>query len=64
MQKLLALAAMAAALSLAADRNTKPFLGRWNFNVTPATGKPWPQWMELVEKDGKLEGRVDRKSGG
>jgi hypothetical protein len=65
MQKLLALAAIAAALPFAAAaQNAKAFLGRWNFTVTPATGNSWPQWMELLEKDGKLEGRVQPRGGG
>lgn len=42
----------------------KPFLGRWDMTVTPATGKPYPQWMELIEKDGKIEGRVQPRGGG
>jgi hypothetical protein len=40
------------------------FLGRWDMMVTPATGNPYPQWMELVEKNGKLAGRVQPRGGG
>jgi len=40
------------------------FLGRWDMTVTPATGNPYPQWMELVEKDGKIAGRVQPRGGG
>lgn len=32
--------------------------------ATPATGQPYPQWMELVEKEGKVEGRVQPRGGG
>ncbi|BDC48148.1 large multifunctional protein- glycosyl hydrolase [Bryobacterales bacterium F-183] len=48
----------------AATPNAKAFLGRWDFNVTPATGKPYPQWMELKEEAGKITGRVQPRGGG
>jgi hypothetical protein len=32
--------------------------------VTPATGKPYPQWLELTDNGGKIEGRVQPKGGG
>lgn len=58
-------ALLAAALSCnAAVPNAKAFLGRWDMTVTPATGNPYPQWMELLEKDGKIEGRVQPRGGG
>src|SRR5262249_45279030 len=41
----------------------KEFLGRWDMTVTPATGKPYPQWMELTESGGKIEGRVQPRGG-
>ncbi len=31
--------------------------------VTPASGKPYPQWMELTESGGKVEGRVQPSGG-
>src|SRR5262245_56272943 len=62
MQKLLFLAAALSCAAMAQD--AKPFLGRWDMNVTPASGTPYPQWMELVEKDGKIEGRVQPRGGG
>jgi len=31
--------------------------------VTPANGKPYPQWIELTENDGKIEGRVQPRGG-
>jgi hypothetical protein len=58
------LVAAACALAAAAQSSPKPFLGRWDLNVTPANGKPYPQWMELVEKDGKIDGRVQPRGGG
>lgn len=56
---------MAIALaSTVAAQDTKAFLGRWDMTVTPATGKPYPQWIELTENGGKIEGRVQPKGGG
>ena len=37
---------------LAIAQDAKPFLGRWDMTVTPATGAPYPQWMELTESGG------------
>jgi hypothetical protein len=42
---------------------SKPFLGRWDITVTPAQGNPFPQWMELTEKDGKIAGRYQPRGG-
>jgi len=47
----------------AAAQDTKPFLGRWDMTVTPATGAPYAQWMELTESGGKIEGRVQPRGG-
>ena len=56
---------MAIALaSTVAAQDTKAFLGRWDMTVTPATGKPYPQWIELTENGGKIEGRVQPRGGG
>ena len=49
---------------LLAAQDAKPFLGRWDMTVTPANGNPWPQWMELIDKGGKIEGRVQPRGGG
>ncbi len=62
MKSLLALLVTLPCLVLAQD--PKAFLGRWDFTATPATGKPYPQWMELVEKDGQIQGRVQPRGGG
>jgi len=64
MPRSLLLVALAACTLTAAAQDSKSFLGRWDFTVTPATGNPYPQWMELVEKDGKLAGRVQPRGGG
>lgn len=45
-------------------QESKVFLGRWDMTVTPVSGAPYPQWMELVEKGGKIEGRVQPRGGG
>ncbi|MEO6816144.1 MAG: DUF1080 domain-containing protein [Edaphobacter sp.] len=44
-------------------QDTKTFLGRWDMTVTPADGTPYPQWMELTDHDGKLEGKVQPRGG-
>ena len=49
--------------SVVTAQDTKNFLGRWDMTATPATGKPYPQWMELTENGGKLEGRVQPRGG-
>ena len=66
MRKILAVAAaLAATLPLtAAAQDAQAFLGRWDMMATPASGKPYPQWMELIEKNGKIEGRVQPRGGG
>jgi hypothetical protein len=52
----------AAAAPALAQTDAKPFLGRWDFTVT-SPNRSWPQWMELSEKDGKLEGRIQPQGG-
>lgn len=49
--------------STVAAQDVKEFLGRWDMTVTPATGKPYPQWMELTANGGKIEGRVQPRGG-
>lgn len=64
MQKLFFVAAMSAVwCAAAAAQDAAPFLGRWDFTVTPASGAPYPQWMELKENGGKIEGRVQPRGG-
>lgn len=60
---LIAFAIALASISLSAQ-DAKAFLGRWDIVATPSMGKPYPQWMELIEKDGKIEGRVQPRGGG
>ncbi len=52
-----------ALVSTVAAQDVKDFLGRWDMTVTPATGKAYPQWMELTENGGKIEGRVQPRGG-
>jgi len=42
---------------------TDPFAGRWDITVTPPDNQPYPDWMELVDKGGKLEVRVQPRAG-
>lgn len=56
------LAAGALVVPAFAQSPSKPFLGRWDFTVTNGT-RTWPQWMELIEKDGKLDGRIQPQGG-
>ncbi len=57
--------ALAASLAwTAAAQDAKAFVGRWDMLVTPASGSPYPQWMELIEKNGQIEGRVQPRGGG
>jgi len=51
-------------VSLAVAQDAKTYLGRWDVTVTPAAENPYPQWMELLEKQGKIEGRVQPRGGG
>jgi hypothetical protein len=65
MQRLFLVAAAAAVLPWTASaQDAEAFLGRWDMTVTPASGTPYPQWMELVEKNGRIEGRVQPRGGG
>ncbi len=47
----------------AAAQDIKPFLGRWDITATPATGNPYPQWLELTNHDGKIDGHVQPRGG-
>lgn len=59
---LVPLAALVATTLLPAQ-DAKPFLGRWDFTVTPATGNPYAQWMELAQTDGKLAIKFQPRGG-
>jgi hypothetical protein len=62
--KILSLPILATVLvSNATAQNIQTFLGRWDMTVTPATGNPYPQWMELTDNGGKIEGRIQPRGG-
>ncbi|WP_263384451.1 3-keto-disaccharide hydrolase [Granulicella arctica] len=64
MTKILFIAMAATTLaSTVIAQDTKAFLGRWDMTVTPVTGKSYPQWIELTESGGKIEGRVQPRGG-
>lgn len=44
-------------------QGTREFLGRWDVTVTPADGKSYPQWMELTDDGGMIQGRVQPRGG-
>src|ERR1017187_8632067 len=52
-----------AALATSASAQKSPYGGLWDLTVTPQTGSAFPQWMEITEKDGKLEGRFQPRGG-
>lgn len=56
------LLATALASTLAAQVPQK-FLGRWDMTVTPASGTPYPQWIELTDQGGKIEGKIQPRGG-
>src|SRR5674476_1223439 len=63
MKKFCVLPILLTALAVSASAQKSPYAGRWDLTVTPQTGNPFPQWMEITEKDGKLEGRFQPRGG-
>ena len=63
MKKLcIALTVAAAALIPAlSQRTNNPFAGRWDLTITAANDK-FPSWMEVVEKDGDLQVRMQGRT--
>ncbi len=60
----LPIAGAAVLLSLGLAQNSKnPFLGRWDITVTTPRDT-YPDWMELSEKDGKLDAFIQPRAGG
>jgi hypothetical protein len=63
MNRISVLFALTAALAMPALPQAKsPFAGRWDLTLTGARGA-WPQWMEIVQQDGKLDGRIQPRGG-
>jgi hypothetical protein len=63
MKKTILFAAVFCAATIPAWAQKNPFLGRWDLTITPQSGNPYPGWIELTEKDGKLEGRYQPRGG-
>jgi hypothetical protein len=59
MKQLLTLCLVASA----AFAQSNPFLGRWDLTVKTATDS-YPDWLELSNKDGKLDAFIQPRSGG
>ena len=61
---MLVVTALSTALASAVSaQDAKQFLGRWDMTATPSTGQPYPQWMELTDNGGKVEGKVQPRGG-
>jgi len=54
--------AAAALIPALSQRTNNPFAGRWDMTVTVANNK-FASWMEVVEKDGNLQVRVQGRTG-
>ena len=54
--------AAAALIPALSQRTNNPFVGRWDMTTTAANDKS-PRWMEVVEKDGNLQVRVQGRTG-
>jgi hypothetical protein len=48
--------------SAQSEKGNNPFLGRWDLTVTTPAAT-YPGWMEIAEKDGKLDGRYQPRGG-
>ncbi|MEO8126120.1 MAG: DUF1080 domain-containing protein [Bryobacteraceae bacterium] len=51
------------AILLLAQDSSKPFAGRWDFHVTATDGRNYPQWMEVVDKAGGPQIRIQPRGG-
>ena len=61
--RILGLVCLAAAFAFTGlAQSGQPFLGRWDLTVTNSRDS-WPQWMEIAEKDGHLDGRIQPRGG-
>jgi hypothetical protein len=63
MKKSCVLPVLVAVLAMSATAQKSPYAGRWDLTVTPQSGNPFPQWMEITEKEGKLDGRFQPRGG-
>jgi len=64
MKQLCMFLALAAVLLVPAlsQKGNSPFAGRWDITVSTQTDS-YPDWMELVEREGKAEVRIQPRSG-
>ena len=64
MKKIAAVLAFVAVYSLPAlpQKGSNPFRGRWDLTVT-TPGGAHAQWMEIVDMDGKITGRIQPGGG-
>ncbi len=63
MKRLCSLLAVATALAIPAlAQNQNPFAGRWDLTLIGPNGS-WPQWMEVINQDGKVSGRIQPRGG-
>jgi hypothetical protein len=62
MMKSYPLAILILAASVHAQTAKNQFAGRWDITVTTARDS-YPDWMELVETNGKLDGRIQPRGG-
>jgi hypothetical protein len=53
--------AAAALIPALSQRINNPFVGRWDLTITAANDK-FPSWMEVVEKDGDLQVRMQGRT--
>jgi hypothetical protein len=58
----MALTLAAALIPALSQKTNNPFAGRWDMSVTRGNDR-FPSWMELVEKDGNLQVRVQGRTG-
>src|SRR2546423_8747688 len=63
MKKSLLFTALICACTMPGFGQKNPFLGRWDLTITPQSGTAYPSWMEITEKDGKIEGRYQPRGG-
>ena len=59
---ILSIIAAAALFPALAQNSSNPFIGRWDMTVTIGNGR-FPSWLEVTEKSGNLEARVQQRTG-
>jgi hypothetical protein len=59
---LLLIVAAAALIPALSQKSGNPFAGRWDLTLTRGTDR-FPSWLEVTEKDGKLDARAQLRTG-